>query len=135
MGMVRQGRRGLEIRAELGMADRQREARLEGRTMRRLEPAGHVYFVESLPSRAIKIGWATDVLKRMETAQVFSVERLRLVGVLLGSRDDERRIHERFAAQRIRGEWFRRSYDLSALMLVLHLWDEGDNRWAPEVGR
>lgn len=69
-----------------------------------------VYFVDAPddPNGLIKIGYATDVSRRVRAHQIGSPLRLRLLGVLPDVHPDvERRLHRRFDEARVRGEWFR----------------------------
>lgn len=71
---------------------------------------GFVYFIQAGNAGPIKIGWAlNDVVGRLAVLQIGSWEELRLLGVIPGSQEDERRLHASFAHARIRGEWFRAS--------------------------
>lgn len=55
----------------------------------------------------VKIGFATDVLRRVKTLQTSHPTKLRILRVLDGGKEDERALHERFSALRQTGEWFR----------------------------
>lgn len=66
-----------------------------------------VYFIRSGKRGAIKIGWAKDVSKRLRILQTGSAEELSLIGAIPGGKRLERQIHERFAADRLTGEWFK----------------------------
>lgn len=70
---------------------------------------GFIYFVRAGQTNTVKIGYATDVEKRLSNLQCASHHELRLIGHLPGSRDDEAGWHQRFAKERIRGEWFKLS--------------------------
>lgn len=65
-----------------------------------------VYFIQQGDSGPIKIGVATDVWKRLGSLQVSTVEPLHLRAMLPGGRETEKRLHQQFAAFRVRGEWF-----------------------------
>ena len=75
-----------------------------------------VYFIGD--EGAIKIGFAAHPEIRMENLQSGNPRQL----ILLGSyrrrdaRAEERRLHRQFAAYRIRGEWFRDSPELRAVI-------------------
>jgi len=70
-----------------------------------------IYFLECEQTKLIKIGFAVDVLKRMRLLQTGTPSKLRALRVLGGSRADEARIHQMFAAERMAGEWFRLETD------------------------
>ncbi len=84
--------------------------------MRRTEPrprSGGVYFVQAGEGGPIKIGVASNVRERLQTLQTGSAVVLRLLGVAYdATAPEEAALHERFAAHRIRGEWFRPAADL-----------------------
>jgi hypothetical protein len=73
-----------------------------------IEPLGYVYFVQAGPV-GIKIGFTAskDVLFRIDQLQVGNPYKLRLLGVIRGSRRDERKLHELFEPWRMQGEWFK----------------------------
>ena len=67
-----------------------------------------VYFVLSMSSHLVKIGYAKDPWKRLSSMQTGCPEELRMMAVIytylpVGLESD---LHVRFAAQRVRGEWF-----------------------------
>lgn len=68
-------------------------------------PTGFVYFART--RKAIKIGYAKDVAKRVAALQVGNANKLRVVLELPGTERDERQIHWLFEEHRMRGEWFR----------------------------
>jgi hypothetical protein len=57
---------------------------------------------------AVKIGWTGKHPHegRFAELQCASPEKLHLVGLMLGTRSDERYLHRAFGEYRIRGEWF-----------------------------
>lgn len=77
-----------------------------------------VYFVEGGEGeqRLIKIGYSNDTRTRLGELQVGSPVELRLLGTIAGSRATEAQLHTIFAADRVRGEWFRPSSDLIAVI-------------------
>lgn len=80
-----------------------------------------IYFIRAVNSGAIKIGVSNDPRRRLESMQTGSPEPLELLGVLPGGVDEERRLHQRFAAYRIHGEWFRGDETLTRAIEVLTL--------------
>lgn len=72
-----------------------------------LSPDDRVYFVHAVAAGLIKIGIACDVFARLETLQSQTGDELRLLAHIPGGRPRERELHAKFAADRIRGEWFR----------------------------
>lgn len=65
-----------------------------------------VYFVQESGMGAIKIGTAKNVHKRVIGMAVSTPHLLVVLAITYGSYDVERKIHDRFASARIRGEWF-----------------------------
>lgn len=65
-----------------------------------------VYFIQSGTDGPIKIGKANDPEARLAELQVGSPSALRLIGSIPGGIAEERALHARFSADRVRGEWF-----------------------------
>lgn len=65
-----------------------------------------VYFIHAPEVHRVKIGTTTDIDKRLSQMQTGSPTQLRVIKLLPGGRDEERRWHHRFAEKRIEGEWF-----------------------------
>lgn len=67
---------------------------------------GFVYLIGH--SSALKIGWTErhPAEGRLPQLQTATEKRLEIIGYVLGTVDDERELHGRFAIHRIRGEWF-----------------------------
>lgn len=65
---------------------------------------GYVYFIKS--GGRVKIGWASDPERRMAELAVGNPRNMQTLGVLAGTQGDERDLHHRFTAFRVRGEWF-----------------------------
>ena len=78
-----------------------------------------VYFVREGRRGRIKIGHTTDIEQRITTLQTSVSEPLRLLAAMPGDRFLERRLHDRFASYRYRGEWFEPS---AAIFEFLHEW-------------
>lgn len=70
-----------------------------------LEPTNDLYFIGS-PGGYIKIGRTTGWRKRLIQLQSGSPIKLECMALLMGAGHAERAYHKRFAAHRIRGEWF-----------------------------
>lgn len=75
-----------------------------------------VYFVQSGTGGPIKIGFTRKVGERIWGMQTGNPEELKLLLVLAlyedADMDMERRLHKRFAKDRIRNEWFKPSFRL-----------------------
>lgn len=77
---------------------------------------GYVYFIRAGRTGAVKIGWARDPQKRLDTLQTGNQHQLHLLGYIPGSVQDEYDWHEMCADLRIRGEWFRLTNTLAGLI-------------------
>jgi hypothetical protein len=72
-----------------------------------------VYFVQAGKAGPIKIGSSCDVERRLKSMQSHNHRKLRLIGQFKSvGYFSERDTHRRFAAARIRGEWFRPSDEM-----------------------
>mgnify|MGYP003392978672 CR=1 FL=1 len=94
--------------------------RAELRTKNTLELAKHcnsigsvVYFLADSASNKIKIGFSSNIEKRLSSLQTGNSSRLRLVGTIPGTKKTERQWHTQWAANRVNGEWFKKTDDLS----------------------
>jgi hypothetical protein len=65
-----------------------------------------VYVIRCTGTGLYKIGFAIDVAKRISSLQTGSASALELVLTMKGDVERERQLHARFAANRVRGEWF-----------------------------
>lgn len=66
-----------------------------------------VYFIEAGAGGPIKIGVTANVPERVKDLQGASPVRLSVIVTIAGDHKDERRLHRRFAVERMSGEWFR----------------------------
>ena len=67
-----------------------------------------VYFIATEDRNAVKIGVSADARKRLSLMQTGSAQSLLLLREIEGADvAHERWLHRQFAADRIRGEWFR----------------------------
>lgn len=71
-----------------------------------------VYFVMS--GRHIKIGWTAKPSRRLKELQIGSPDRLKVLAIVEGSQDDERRLHTQFRDLNIGGEWHLATAELKA---------------------
>lgn len=55
----------------------------------------------------IKIGYTTQIAKRVQSLNARGPRPIQIVALLTGSRALERALHRRFARHRMQGEWFR----------------------------
>ncbi len=102
-------------------ASRQRDSRERRRDMvrRGLRPEQRecvLYFIQSEHGGPIKIGRADDVAKRLVQMQTSRPDTLVILATAPGAYEDERRLHDAFATNREKGEWFSPSPGLLALI-------------------
>ena len=72
------------------------------------QPASHkVYFVEAVSTGLVKIGWTSNLEKRLYALRRGNAVELVLLKCIPGDRAVEAALHRRFRAYRVRGEWFR----------------------------
>lgn len=75
-------------------------------------PASLIYFVRAGDRGLIKIGRTDRLERRLSQLQNGNHLELRLLGYAHGDTAEEKSLHRRFAAGRIRGEWFRPTREL-----------------------
>lgn len=71
-----------------------------------LRGPGFVYFVYGDSGR-VKIGYTGDPLKRFGHLRTNCPDKLTLLGLIPGTKEDERQWHEMFRSDHLFGEWFR----------------------------
>jgi hypothetical protein len=110
-GCVSLGKASLEAEERARTLNRQlRNAKHEDpealgvRAIRRNSDAHHVYFLQL--GNLVKIGVSRNPLKRIQTLASAGPGRLKRAVIVVGSRADEKRLHDRFRAYRTSGEWF-----------------------------
>lgn len=74
-----------------------------------------VYFIEA-GTGEIKIGSAKNPASRLSMLRTGSPIPLTLKAVMPGGRSEELDLHRRFAANKIRGKWFKPNADILALI-------------------
>jgi hypothetical protein len=80
-----------------------------------LDGVSLIYFIGSARG-PVKIGKTTSLSERMKKLQTGYHERLELLAVMPGGAQLEAELHARFAKDRLTGEWFRRTIELTTLM-------------------
>jgi hypothetical protein len=65
-----------------------------------------VYFVQAGDDGPVKIGYASDFLKRLSALQTGCPDQLRVLGMFPGGPSEEKELHTRLNMHRMRGEWF-----------------------------
>lgn len=77
---------------------------------------GIVYFIEREGDGAIKIGWTSDIRRRLLELEKLVGRQLVLLGAVPGDKVRELEFHARFAESLIGDEWFRPTDDLRAFI-------------------
>ena len=72
--------------------------------------AGYVYFIGC--ADAVKIGFTTDVDRRVYDMKTYQFSPVEVLLVIPGLRQVERELHQRFSHLRIQREWFRADPEL-----------------------
>lgn len=79
-----------------------------------------IYFIKSYCNKYIKIGYTTDIQRRLKELQTASPKRLKVLGTLEGGTQLEAGLHELFKKHRVEGEWFRNSSkEMKSLQILL----------------
>ncbi len=71
-----------------------------------------LYFIQSGTGGPIKIGYTKQLATRLKAIHMMNAGSVRFLGALSGNRTDEKRLHQKYASDRLHGEWFRLSPDL-----------------------
>lgn len=101
------------------MSDPWEEASLEPVIARPGVELGWVYFIACRETERCKIGFTRgDVLKRLRSLQTGAAGELKLIAMQPGTPETERALHERFAEQRLHGEWFEMNEPLFVYMCL-----------------
>lgn len=90
---------------------------------------GYVYFLLHETTQFCKVGYSSEIHKRIRTLKVSTPGRMRLIGAVKGSYDLERNIHEELEQFRVPGhkEWFFFSdYVKKYVENLVKLWGEVD---------
>ncbi|WIX75999.1 GIY-YIG nuclease family protein [Amycolatopsis carbonis] len=71
------------------------------------DKVGYVYVVGAAGSQTVKIGFSTDVTKRLQSLRNASPEDLKVLWHAHAKLNTEFQLHQKFRKNRLRGEWFR----------------------------
>lgn len=71
------------------------------------ESPGFIYFIQGECGGPIKIGYTTDLLKRLKTLQTGYPDLLEVLLAFPGKPEYEKAIHKQFEEYRLNGEWFK----------------------------
>ncbi len=87
-----------------------------------------IYFIQSEATNHIKIGFteSDDASVRLATLQTGNANRLRLLGTIPGTLEDEKNLHRLFAAHRVSGEWFEPAPEVLAAVVAIQPLKCGD---------
>lgn len=77
---------------------------------------GTIYVAVRATDQAVKIGWTSDVMRRIGELRRHSRSAVELLACFPGDKPDELRLQGRFADDRIEGEWFRPSPSVSSFV-------------------
>jgi len=86
-----------------------------------------IYFIGTEDGHSIKIGYADDPRARLDTLQTGCPQRLALLAYMDGGPHEERALHKRLAAHRIRGEWFKPNPELDEIMKAAKVPVDGES--------
>jgi hypothetical protein len=75
-----------------------------------------VYFIRAGANGPIKIGFTSNLQRRLEFLQSGNHHRLKCLHTIAGTARLEREMHRRFEQLRITGEWFRYEGELRAFL-------------------
>lgn len=78
-----------------------------------------VYFVQCGKDGPVKIGFSGDGWGRIKDLSTAMPYRAGKISIVVGGRQLERRLHQRFKRYRLNGEWFKPEGELKALMRKL----------------
>jgi len=97
---------------------------LAGRVAVKNEKPGRVYFIAAEGLNVVKIGWTSigGIRLRMKSLRTFCPVPIAVLGGYPGTLTDELREHRRWAADRMQGEWFRRSKTLNDYIREVSEW-------------
>lgn len=69
--------------------------------------SGHVYFIQGESGGPVKIGYTTDIKRRLKELQSGSIDILQILLVVPGNKVYEQYLHSKFENYRLKGEWYK----------------------------
>lgn len=96
----------------LGMPVPNEKPRLIFQTMPPIEFGECLYFIQSGTGGPVKIGYTKQLATRLKAIHKMNGGSVRFLGALAGTLEDEKRFHEKYASDRLHGEWFRLSPEI-----------------------
>jgi hypothetical protein len=86
-----------------------------------------VYFIRSERGGPVKIGIARDIDSRLMSLQTAHPYPLKVIAVIpSGGKSKERELHQRFAADRLNGEWFEWNAEIEEFVNGIQSLEAGD---------
>ena len=86
-------------------------------TRKQLHPPSQVYFIRC--GEAVKIGISVKPYERIANLSSANHQKMELLATMDGSRKEEKAMHAKFAAYRIKGEWFRYSAEIDKFIKTI----------------
>jgi hypothetical protein len=80
--------------------------RFKGRRTIAFNRVSFVYAAQRESDGAVKVGWSSDVMRRVQEMRRYCKSAVQLVLCLPGNKGDELRIHDALAPARLAGEWY-----------------------------
>lgn len=71
-----------------------------------------VYLIHNPTNSTVKIGVSKSPYQRLQSLQGATADKLELVAVIKGGPQKERELHQQFEEFKLRGEWFRSSFEI-----------------------
>lgn len=71
-----------------------------------------IYIAQRVRDEAVKIGWTSDVERRLRELRKVESDGVVLLAAFPGEKRDESALHELFAKYRLEGEWFALPFDV-----------------------
>jgi len=80
---------------------------------------GKIYFIQGELTKLIKIGFTSDLKKRLESFEYCSPDKLILLGFMPGDEKMEAKLHNTFKRYHHHGEWFRPNKKLFEFIKII----------------
>lgn len=72
-----------------------------------------IYFISADEANKVKIGFTNNLKKRLKQLQTSSPFELKVLLILEGDEHKEKELHLKFKKQRVNGEWFEKTEEIS----------------------
>lgn len=80
---------------------------------------GNIYFIKPKGDEYMKVGYTSDVSRRLAELQAANPRKLRIIAVVPGTQKLEAAFHTVLAPYRTTGEWFKITGDVRKLLILL----------------